>query len=290
MSELSVPRSDPVAELEDPNELSEWLQEASLPDSDEDENDTEPQEIFNPSQCLFCSELSPAFAENMVHMQKRHGLSLPNPESLIVDLETLIKYFHLVMVEYKECLYCGSARNTAQAVRQHMTGKSHCRIDIDKPDSEFRDFYNLDPGYGRGSEDSLGCRHFVDSNENTRELASGKIVSHRSAKKARDRRDPKSSKREVSYSLLVGEGSSKGNTSTALTASHHSEKGLTTAADNRESIFEKQLATLRPADRQALTHLPLPQQRALVAKAKKQQEAWNSEQTAQMIKVQMKAR
>ncbi|KAF4784667.1 TRI15 [Colletotrichum scovillei] len=298
MSELSVSRSIPVAELQNPTVfLSQRLQEASLSDSDVGEYDTEssgedtaPQEVFNPSQCLFCNELSTEFAESMLHMQKRHGLSIPNPESLIVDLETLVKYCHLVMVEYKECLYCGSVRNTAQAVRQHMTGKSHCRIEIGKPDSEFRDFYDLGFSCGRDSEDNFGCRRFADSDEDSRELASGKVVSHRNGKKAKNHRKPTQGQREASDSLLVGKGSPREDKSTALTASGNSKKDLAAAADKRDRILEKRLATLRVADRQVLSHLPLPQQRALVAKAKKQQETWNSEQMAQKIKIQMKAR
>ncbi|KAK1478197.1 TRI15 [Colletotrichum abscissum] len=284
MSELSVSRSIPVAELENATEfLSKRLQEASLSKSDTDEHDTEssgedtsPQDIFNPS--------------HMLHMQKRHGLSIPNLESLIVDLETLIKYCHLVMVEYKECLYCSSVRNTAQAVRQHMTGKSHCRIDIGKPDSEFRDFYDLGSSCGRDSEDNFGCWRFADSDEDSRELASGKVVSNRNRKKAKNHRKSTQGQRKSSDSLLVGKSSLREDASTALTASGDSKKGLTAAAVKRNGIFEKQLATLRPADRQVLSHLPLPQQRAVVAKAKKQQETWNSEQVAQKMKIQMKAR
>ncbi|KAK1623252.1 C2H2 type zinc-finger-domain-containing protein [Colletotrichum phormii] len=225
-----------------------------------------------------------------MHMQKRHGLSIPSSERLIADLETLVKYFHFVMTEYVECLYCGSVRNTAQAVRQHMVRKAHCRIDIDKPDSEFRDFYDLDSTYGTDGEDNSGRQRFVDSDQNTRELASGKIVSHRNAKKSRDRRTPRNDEREASDLLLDGGASRSQDTSTALTASGNGKKDLTEAADKRDRISERQLATLRPADRQALVHLPLPQQRALFAKAKKQQETWNSEQLAQQIKIQMKAR
>ncbi|KXH67797.1 hypothetical protein CSAL01_01035 [Colletotrichum salicis] len=277
--------------------LNERLQEASLSDSDIEEHDTEssdedtvPQEVFNPSQCLFCNELSSGFSESVVRMQKRHGLSIPSSERLIVDLETLVKYFHLVMTEYKECLYCGSVRNTAQAVRQHMVGKAHCRVDIDKPDSEFRDFYDLDSSCGTDREDNSGRQRFVDSDQNTRELASGKIVSHQNAKKSRDRRTPQNDEREASDLLLDGGASRSRDTSTPLTASGNGKKDLTAAADKRDRVFERQLDTLRPADRQALVHLPLPQQRALVAKAKKPQETWNSEQMAQKIKIQMKAR
>ncbi|KAK1671129.1 C2H2 type zinc-finger-domain-containing protein [Colletotrichum godetiae] len=297
MTEPSIPQSISVAKLDNQIEsLNGRLQEASLSDSGKEEHDTEssdedtvPQEIPNPSQCLFCNELSSGFSESMTHMQKRHGLSIPSSERLIVDLQTLVKYFHLVMTEYKECLYCGSVRNTAQAVRQHMVGKAHCRINIDRPGSEFRDFYDLDSSHGTDSEDNPGHQRFVDSDRNTRELASGKIVSHRNAKKPRYHRTPQNDERDSDI-LLNGGASPSGDTSTALTASGNGKKVLTAAADKQNRIFERQLDTLRPADRQALVHLPLPKQRALVAKAKKQQETWNSEQMAQKIKIQMKAR
>ncbi|OHF01607.1 TRI15 protein [Colletotrichum orchidophilum] len=298
MSEPPVPRPISVAELDkDIESLNERLADISLPDSDADEYDTESsdgdvaaQDNFDPTRCLFCNQLSPSFAENMTHMQKGHGLSIPNPNSLIVDFETLIRYFHLVMVEYKECLYCGSVRNTAQAVQQHMRGKAHCRIDIDKEDSEFRDFYDFDSSCGTESGDDPTFRQLLDSDENTRELASGKTVSHRNAKISRVRRKPQNDERQASDSLLGRKSSSSGDTSTALTASSSAKKNLAAATEKRDRIFERQMATLRPTDRQTLMHLPLPQRRALLAKAKKQQETWNSEQIAQKIKLQAKAR
>ncbi|WYZ45080.1 hypothetical protein EsH8_VIII_000396 [Colletotrichum jinshuiense] len=224
-------------------------------------------------------------------MQKRHGLFIPSPESLIVEIETLLKYFHLVINEYTECLYCGSIRNTPQAAQQHMTGKGHCRIDIAKEDSEFRDFYDLGSSSDSDDDGSVGkakANRFVELEKKTRRLESGKILFHRNANKPRNHRTLQGDKKTASESLLEGGHPLDREISTTLVIGGSSKMQLA-AAEKREKLFNKQLATLRPGDRQALMHLPLPQQRALVAKAKRQQENCNREQMAQEIKRQSKA-
>lgn len=87
---------------------------------------------------------STSFSANLDHMQYKHSLFIPEREHLAVDEEALVKYCHLVVFGYFECLYCGSQRNTAQAAQQHMAGKGHCRINLDSEGSEFRDFYDFD--------------------------------------------------------------------------------------------------------------------------------------------------
>lgn len=172
--------------------------------SDEDET---AQNAFNPAQCLFCNQQSTNLSENISHMQKRHGLFIPSPESLIVEIETLLKYFHFVINEYTECLYCGSIRNTPQAAQQHMTGKGHCRIDIAKEDSEFRDFYDLGSSSDSEDDGSVGkakANRFVELDKKTRRLESGKILFHRNANKPRNHRTLQGDKKTASESLLEG--------------------------------------------------------------------------------------
>ncbi|GKT42869.1 core trichothecene cluster (CTC) protein 15 [Colletotrichum spaethianum] len=230
----------------------------------------------------------------MSHMQKRHGLFVPSPNNLIVDLETLFGYFHLVIFDYAECLFCGSARKSPQAAQQHMTGKGHCRIDITKDESEFRDFYDFHDVPGTDSDENGKANknpkedRFIDVDEKTRRLASGKILSHRSAKKARAYRPVMVDDQSTTDVLLEEGQASRRATSKTLALSGNNKKELA-SAERRDLLFNKQLATLRPGDRQALMHLPLSQQWALVAKAKKQQEKWNREQIAQEIKRQLKA-
>ncbi|KAK2036052.1 hypothetical protein LZ31DRAFT_536826 [Colletotrichum somersetense] len=115
-------------------------------------SDTDPKKIhtpdtamqpFTPGQCLFCPKSSSDFTDSVMHMQKSHGLFIPSQPQLIVDLETLFKYLHLVIFGYRECLQCGTARATVQATQQHMTSKGHCKFDISEQDSEFTEFYDF---------------------------------------------------------------------------------------------------------------------------------------------------
>ncbi|KAL3290880.1 pre-60s factor [Colletotrichum asianum] len=121
--------------------------DAELASSDESEASVDVN-VFDATQCLFCNYNSENLEENLDHMRKRHGMIVPYLESLIVDLEALVKYLHLVIYEYTECLYCGSIRNTPQAAQQHMTGKGHCKIDVQKENFEFRDFYAFESNAG----------------------------------------------------------------------------------------------------------------------------------------------
>ncbi|EQB49657.1 hypothetical protein CGLO_10983 [Colletotrichum gloeosporioides Cg-14] len=160
--------------------------------------------VFDPTQCLFCNYHSENLDENLDHMLKRHGMIIPHLESLIVDLETLVKYLHLVIYEYTECLYCGSIQNTPQAAQQHMTGKGHCKIDAEKENSEFKDFYDFE--YNVDSDGSRfgdsGRADFVGVEDETRRLPSGKTVSHRKAKKVRGHRGLKSGEEIDSFSFF----------------------------------------------------------------------------------------
>ncbi|KAK2043558.1 hypothetical protein LZ31DRAFT_555050 [Colletotrichum somersetense] len=245
-------------------------------------------DAFDPTRCLFCNCYSEDLDDNLDHMRKRHGMTIPYPKSLIVDLETLLKYLHLVIYEYTECLYCGSIRNTPQAAQQHMTGKGHCRIDIDKENSEFKDFYDLESkaDIDDGRFGSPRRDYFVDVEDETRRLPSGKMVSHRSVKKLRDHRDSKSEETN-SLSRLEEGGRSQDLTDSSLVTNGKNKDLVVSEKSN--NIFNKQLASMRQGDRLALAHLPLPQQRALVAKAKKQQEMWNRLENDQAIKLQCKA-
>jgi hypothetical protein len=110
---------------------------------DDDSITKQPKEDFNPLVCLFCAKNSSSFDQSLEHTHQKHGLFIP-AVGLQVDFKTLVKYLHLVIYGYFECIFCGSQRNSVQAVQQHVTGKGHCKIDLEKEDSEFRDFYDFE--------------------------------------------------------------------------------------------------------------------------------------------------
>lgn len=98
-------------------------------------------EPFVSSRCLFCRLDAPDFPLNLQHMQKNHGLFLPNPEYLF-DLESFVGYLFIVINRFHECLYCGACKATGEAVKQHMLDKGHCMINTDDG-SDFEEFYDF---------------------------------------------------------------------------------------------------------------------------------------------------
>lgn len=260
---------------------------------------------FDPRHCLFCNHVSSSLDDNLVHMSKKHGLFIPDEAHLVVEVVTLVAYFHLVIFGYSECLFCGSQRRSPTAAQQHMTGKGHCKIDILREDSEFRDFYDFASGdNSEGEEDggssdeeeeesqvapsrAAGRRapaHIVDVGDKIMKLVSGKSLSHRSAGKRRTHRHKTaqvaSNSPDPGTTIIAGESSS---------AASIGSRALSKRAAKREAIFDKQMAGLRADDRRSLMHLPAAQQRVLVATAKAQVERARKEENEMKLKIQLKA-
>lgn len=202
-----------------PDNINATPSSSDLEDDDEkslieDDLITTPEVPFVPTQCLFCNAPSPTLPANLAHMHARHGLFLPpsiddGTRALAVDAETLVRYLHLVVFGYRECLLCRTVRRDPHAVQQHMMGRGHCRIDLDEArGSEYRDFYedvdsdgDDDGESSRGHEEGQGggegetsqptarnktpllCTADEDENVSatTLRLASGKTLSHRTA-------------------------------------------------------------------------------------------------------------
>lgn len=116
------------------------------PDADNATRPSSPgiEHDLDESQCLFCIYTSPDLPQNVLHMSKNHGLYVET-KGLLVDVACLLAYFHLVITGCNECLYCGTLRDTREAVQQHMLAKSHCKYDISREDAELRDFYEVPP-------------------------------------------------------------------------------------------------------------------------------------------------
>ncbi|TDZ18124.1 Core trichothecene cluster (CTC) protein 15 [Colletotrichum orbiculare MAFF 240422] len=236
------------------------------------EFESDPEDEFVPETCLFCNAASESFDANVVHMQKAHGLFIPDRQRLIVDLETLVKYLHLVIHGYRECLQCGTQRRTAEAVKQHMLGKSHCRFDITAPDSEYRDFYESAAGDEETSDRTR--RAFADAVEERGEmrLSSGKLLTHRSTHISRPR--PKRAVNGSAGDNLLQDGPVDESAAcfqliAPAGRNHHATKALT-RTEKREVVFETQVSRLSVKDRDAIAHLPAFEQRSLVLARQKQ--------------------
>lgn len=258
-------------------------QKIKKPAAPREESDPEEEPDFVPGGCLFCPQSSPTLDQNVAHMQKAHGLFIPDRDRLIVDLEALIRYLHVVIFRYRECLYCHTERRSIKAVQQHMIGKSHCKFDIND-ESEFADFY---ADYVDAEEDDQDWDEERDTttDENgkarrptaitqvditTARLASGKLFSHRSATQAS--RQGNQYRRRIAQlhprppEILAKEPPAK----------HDRQQGegvsasIATNSQKREIALMSQLENLSINDRAALAHLPSAEQRSLISTQYKQ--------------------
>ncbi|GKT45345.1 core trichothecene cluster (CTC) protein 15 [Colletotrichum spaethianum] len=275
---LSKPPTAPV----DGSTAESESENSSSSVSDAEISDADPDDDFVPEKCLFCNATSGSFDGNVAHMGKAHGMFIPGQEKLIVDLETLVRYLHLVVFGYQECLQCGTQRRTASAVQQHMLGKGHCKFDITAEDSEFKDFYEdlTEDGDGETQvqEDDMkkAISDAVEEGGSIR-LPSGKTLSHRSTPApSRQRAKAKTAADSGSDNLLTaGPNFDESDASFRLTAPSASGKQQVdtkalTRSEKRDAVFETQLSRLSLNDRAALAHLPSAEQRNVLLTQKKQ--------------------
>ncbi|CAN8105528.1 unnamed protein product [Discula destructiva] len=280
---------------------------------DNDSKANLPHTPFIPTLCLFCPESSPTFELNQSHMHKKHGLFLPltidnGARALAIDVETMVEYMHLVVFAHHECLFCGTQRPSSHAVRHHMMGKGHCRIDLTEPaddgDNEFRDFYEL-VDVEEGEEEEEGevdsrmkkaghdgesiqevHRSATPSNldDNTLRLASGKVLSHRSTPlpprtNRRPLMEPKGHGPRTPDLLesLLPRPEPESETEPSTTTHAPSEQQALTRIERRALAHHKSALTvaiskMSTRDRAALAHLSPAEQRSMVVRQFKQQD------------------
>ena len=236
---------------------------------------------FDESQCLFCNQTSLDLDQNLVHMSKAHGLYI-DPTNLLVDVVSLLGYFHLVISGYYECIYCGTQRNTRQAVQQHMLGKSHCKYDITDQDSELRDFYEFPSSEAKEKlHQSLPAMRFPDDPPLPSQARSRKP---RPSKRS-DRHGPDITASPLDQAPPTPAAHSHNHAESSSNATETpspSPGEVSIRALKQESTLNNHLAQLRADDRRSLLHLPASQQRALLATHHKQiEKARRTEQSKQ---------
>ncbi|XP_055084669.1 cytoplasmic 60S subunit biogenesis factor ZNF622 [Periophthalmus magnuspinnatus] len=145
------------------------------------------------TDCLFCSHHSRTLFKNVAHMTRVHGFFIPDIEFL-VDLRGLIQYLGEKVGAGNVCLWCnekGRSFYSTEAVKSHMTDKSHCKVNTEGDAAlEFADFYDFRSSYpdrpeegDMETEDSeLPEDKTLQFDEETLQLTlpSGAIIGHRS--------------------------------------------------------------------------------------------------------------
>ncbi|KAH0843578.1 hypothetical protein FOPE_08962 [Fonsecaea pedrosoi] len=254
-------------------------------ESDGDYEFDEDVDDFDEAQCLFCNQESPDLDQNLAHMLKAHGLYI-DPAHLLVDVGTLLAYFHLIISGRHECLYCGTQRNTLEAVQQHMMAKGHCKYDTADEDAELRELFDDTLPYAK--EDLLRHLHAMHGPDDTHLPSQARSRKRRPSKRpdkhgfdiaasTPDQVPPTSTSTSASQSNTDAEPASNANRTPSP-----SQGALSTRALKQECTLNNQLAQLRAGDQRSLLHLPPSQQRALLATHHKQTEkARRTEQISQ---------
>lgn len=100
------------------------------------------------SSCLFCNHESHDVPTNVIHMEKTHGMFIPERQYL-VKLEGLLGSLQQRIQEFHECLFCGKVKSNAFAVQTHMRDTAHCRIPYTTEDEqlEIGEFYDFRSTY-----------------------------------------------------------------------------------------------------------------------------------------------
>jgi pre-60S factor REI1 len=256
-------------------------------------------------------------------MSRNHSLLIPaaidnGSLTLAVDLETLVRYMHLVISTYNECLLCHTQRQSAHAVRQHMTGKGHCRIDLEDGGSEFREFYESEArgessgeGESTDSDEEAGAGPVGGEPLRLREggllLASGKLLSHRSAPVPKHHRPLSETQKPTRRGALAsasctpasqpsediaGPPPTDPTPDTSTTPAANNGRALTRLERRAEASGRSTLAVAMSRmslnDRAALAHLPAAEQRAVVLRQFKQQDRARHEARRFWSKVELR--
>jgi pre-60S factor REI1 len=103
--------------------------------------------------CLFCNYTSPTIQLNMHHMERFHGMFVPEKQYL-VDLDGLLKLLQQRVHEAHQCLYCGKEKSNAFAVQTHMRDTGHCKIPYttEEEQLDIGDFYDFRSTYSDGED------------------------------------------------------------------------------------------------------------------------------------------
>lgn len=132
--------------------------------------------------CLFCNYESPSAPLNVHHMERIHGMFIPEKQYL-VDPEGLLKHLQTRVFELNECLSCGKVKANAHAVQTHMRDKSHCQIPYttEEEQLDIGDFYDFRSTYSDGYSDSED-EDMEDAEEETKAKPKTKLGGKRKSK------------------------------------------------------------------------------------------------------------
>ena len=106
-------------------------------------------------RCLFCNYDSATIPLNAVHMERIHGMFIPE-KPYLVDLDGLIESLREKIYDMHECLYCGKLKPSVFGLQTHMRDKGHCKIPFETEEEQLDigEFYDFRSTYSDDEEES----------------------------------------------------------------------------------------------------------------------------------------
>lgn len=105
--------------------------------------------------CIFCNYESPTVPLNAHHMERFHGMFIPEKQYL-VDLDGLIQQLQFQVSKGLECLFCQKVKANVYAVQTHMKDIGHCKIPYSTETEQLAigDYYDFRSTYSDSESDS----------------------------------------------------------------------------------------------------------------------------------------
>lgn len=130
------------------------------------------------NSCIFCNFESPSLPLSVQHMERFHGMFIPE-RAYLADLEGLMKQLQRQVSHFHECLTCGKIKSTVFGVQTHMRDKGHCKIPFTTEDEQLLigEFYDFRSTYSDGEDDDED-----DTTDAEEERGGAKLGSRRRAK------------------------------------------------------------------------------------------------------------
>ncbi|KAF5002942.1 hypothetical protein FGRMN_1 [Fusarium graminum] len=103
--------------------------------------------------CLFCNYSSPSIPLNTHHMERFHGMFIPEKKYL-VDIDGLLQQLQDKIRQHHQCLYCDKVKSSMFGVQTHMRDTGHCKIPYETEREQLRigDFYDFRSTYSDDEE------------------------------------------------------------------------------------------------------------------------------------------
>jgi hypothetical protein len=97
-------------------------------------------------ESLFDTHVGHSLEANVRYMQRAHSFFVPDTDSCaLVDTAGLFRYLQEKVCRHHTCLFCNRPFGSAEACRDHMRDKAHCRLNLETEGAalELSEFYSF---------------------------------------------------------------------------------------------------------------------------------------------------